>query len=284
MTAAQDLTLTTAARTLTAARYVVALVGAGISVESGIRPFRGNGGLWTEKGEPPMDGYQRFMRDPAQGWRDMLERRAANDEFSRTLAEAQPNDGHRAMAELERMGVLKHTITQNIDNLHFAAGNVSVTEIHGNRTRVRCIDCGARWPWDEFLARAADARSHSTDTSDANVAEVGGVMLRMPPECPLCAGMVKSDTVMFGEPIPREFLRECQEQTDRADCMLIVGTSAAVVPAAYFPQMVLEAGGALVEVNTEDTPFTPHAAASLRGPSGVLLPQLVDAVRAARGA
>jgi NAD-dependent deacetylase len=94
--------------------------------------------------------------------------------------------------------------------------------------------------------------------------------------------MVKSDTVMFGEPVPREFLRECQEQTDRADCMLIVGTSAAVVPAAYFPQMVLEAGGALVEVNTEDTPFTTHAAASLRGPSGVLLPQLVDAIRAAR--
>ena len=141
-----------AAEALLRARYVIALVGAGISVESGIPPFRGKGGLWTKHGEPPMDGYQRFMLDPAAGWRDMLDRRTSGDEFTRAIAAAQPNPAHHALAELERIGVLRHTITQNIDNLHFAAGSASVTEIHGNRTKVRCIDCDARWPYDEFVA------------------------------------------------------------------------------------------------------------------------------------
>lgn len=243
-----------AAEALVASAYCIALVGAGISVESGIRPFRGKGGLWTEKGEPPMDGYQRFLRDPATAWRELLARRAADDEFSRSISEAVPNEGHLAMAELERMGVLRHTITQNIDNLHFDAGSASVTEIHGNRTKVRCINCGARWRWAEF-----------------DVTEV-------PPVCPQCGGAVKSDTVMFGEPIPRAFLDECQEQAERADCMIIAGTSATVTPAAWFPQTVLERGGALIEVNTDPTPFTPHCAAVLRGPSGELLPKLVERV------
>jgi NAD-dependent deacetylase len=274
-----------AAESLIASRYCIALVGAGISVESGIRPFRGKGGLWTEKGEPPMDGYQRFMLDPAQGWRDMLARRAQSDAFSKSLSDAVPNDGHFAMAELERMGVLRHTISQNIDNLHFVAGSQAVTEIHGNRTKVRCVDCGARWTWEEFLRIAANAPDHRPAQPGAHVprddiAEVGGVMMRVPPECPQCASIVKSDTVSFGEPIPRAFLAVCQQQADRADACLIVGTSATVVPAAWFPETVLNAGGALIEINTDPTPFTPYCAAVLRGPSGELLPQLVDRLKA----
>lgn len=259
-----DVELDRAAGALTAARYTVALVGAGISVESGIRPFRGKGGLWTEKGEPPMDGYQRFMLDPAAGWRDMLTRRAAADEFSKSLSEAVPNEGHMAMADLERMGLLQHTITQNIDNLHFDAGSVSVTEIHGNRTKVRCIDCGARWPWAEFVALP------SYDTE------------RLPPACPHCRGIVKSDTVMFGEPIPFAALRECEEQSERADCFLIVGTSATVYPAASYPERVLRSGGALIEINTDPTPFSEYCAAVLRGPSGELLPRLVARIKERR--
>lgn len=254
--------IATAARVLAGARHVIALVGAGISVESGIPPFRGAGGLWTKRGEPPMDGYQRFMEDPATGWRDMLARRGGADDFAQALAGAVPNDGHFAMAELEAMGILRHTITQNIDNLHFDAGSVAVTEIHGNRTKVRCLDCGGRWRWDEI---------------DVD-------MDHLPPSCAHCRGILKSDTVMFGEPIPREALRECDEQASLADCCLIVGTSATVYPAAAYPEQVLRAGGSIVELNTDDTPFTPYAVASLRGPSGVLLPRLVDAVRAIRDA
>lgn len=280
MTDDLDQQIERAAEALVASRYAIALVGAGISVESGIPPFRGAGGLWTKHGEPPMDGYQRFMLDPAQGWRDLLDRRAANDEFSRSISAAAPNDGHRAMAELERMGLLKHTITQNVDNLHFVAGNQAVTEIHGNRTKVRCIDCGARWPWDEFLALAAARPAHTTDTRLENVADVGGVTMRLPPECLQCAGIVKSDTVMFGEQIPRAFLAECYAQAERADCCVIAGTSATVTPAAWFPEIVLNNGGTLIEVNTAPTPFSPHCAAVLRGPSGELLPRLLERVRA----
>ena len=180
------------------------------------------------------------------------------------------------------MGVLRHTISQNIDNLHFVAGSVAVTEIHGNRTKVRCVECGARWPWDEFVAIAAASTQHTTDTRPEMLAELGGVTMRMPPECPQCAGIVKSDTVMFGEPIPREFLAECYQQAELADCCIIAGTSAAVVPAAYFPEIVLRAGGTIVEVNTDDTPFTPHAAAVLRGPAGEMLPALVEALERLR--
>ncbi|MBI5289742.1 MAG: NAD-dependent protein deacylase [Chloroflexi bacterium] len=273
-----------AARVLSDARYAIALAGAGISVESGIRPFRGKGGLWTEKGEPPMDGYLRFMRDPASGWREMLARRAApgGDEFSKSLAAAEPNAAHRAMERLEELGVLRHVISQNIDDLHFRAGSVSVTEIHGNRTKVRCVECGARWVWDEFLALAAAQESHSTDRDPTNIAEMGGVMVRVPPECPQCAGIVKSDVVMFGEPIPQEFLESCQREAELADCCLIVGTSATVYPAAAFPEMVLRAGGTIVDVNTDENPFTPYASAVLRGPAGELLPPVVKAIERLR--
>jgi NAD-dependent deacetylase len=254
-----------AAEAMLASRYVIALVGAGISVESGIPPFRGKGGLWTKHGEPPMDGYERFLADPATHWRQMLARRASDDEFSQALRAARPNAAHHALAQLESMGVLQHTISQNIDDLHFEAGSVAVTEIHGNRAKVRCIECGARWLWAEFFG--ADL-------------ELPGETLAEAPACPQCGGVVKGDTVMFGEPIPREFLAECQAQAERADCVLIAGTSATVYPAAAFPEMVLRAGGTLVEVNTDETPFSRHASAMLRGPAGAMLPRLVAAVEA----
>jgi NAD-dependent deacetylase len=205
-----------------------------------------------------MDGYQRFLRDPATAWREMLARRESNDEFAIALREALPNEAHFAIARLEAIGVLKHTITQNIDNLHYIAGSVSVTEIHGNRTKLRCTGCERRWPGD-----AIDLSS-------------------LPPLCTDCDSVIKSDTVMFGEPIPPSVLRECQAQTERADCMLIAGTSATVTPAAWFPEMVLERGGALVEVNPEPTPFSRRAVASLRGPAGEMLPALAEAVAKAR--
>ncbi len=256
MTSVDAASLDAAADALYAARYAIALVGAGISVESGIPPFRGPGGLWTKHGEPPMDGYQRFLANPEGAWRDMLAHRESNDEFAVALRQAVPNEGHLALARLESIGVLKHTITQNIDNLHFDAGSVAVSEIHGNRTKLRCVDCERRRP-------AADV--------DVSV---------LPPVCPDCGGLIKGDTVMFGEPIPRSVLRECQTQAERADCILIAGTSATVTPAAWFPELVLERGGTLIEVNPDATPFSRLAVAGLRAPAGQVLPMLVAAVEA----
>lgn len=131
-----------AARLIASANYCTALVGAGISKESGIPTFRGEGGLWARQGEPPMDGYQRFLEDPRAWWLTRLAQQRNPPEFAQAIAAAEPNAGHRALVELEQRGYLKHLITQNIDNLHTIAGSRALTEVHGNRTKLRCIACG----------------------------------------------------------------------------------------------------------------------------------------------
>lgn len=240
---------------LISSRYVIAMTGAGVSVESGIPPFRGPGGLWTKHGEPPMDVYQRFLADPKGYWEERLK---APNEIVQALAQAQPNAGHSAMVELEQIGILRHLITQNIDNLHRAAGHQQVAEIHGNAQLLRCIGCSQRFG-KEAIPISLDA---------------------LPPRCPTCDGIVKADTVHFGEPIPPNVLEVCFRETRQADCMLVAGTSALVYPAASFPQMVKQHGGVLIEVNLYDTPLTPLADYSLRGPFGEILPTLVEQVRA----
>src|SRR5262245_47058937 len=129
-----DATIRRAAQLLLAAEYVTALTGAGISVESGIPPFRGPGGLWTKYGEPPMDGYQRFLQDPKKAWEERLAPTGTSQEIRETIARATPNPGHTAFVKLEEMGVLHWLITQNVDNLHRRAGSRHVLEIHGNST------------------------------------------------------------------------------------------------------------------------------------------------------
>ena len=247
-----------AASLLLRSRYAIGLTGAGISVESGIRPFRGPGGLWTEFGEPAMDGYQKFMRDPKTHWEDIMKRRSGNADFARTIGEAKPNAAHTALAELESMGVLKFLITQNIDNLHLAAGSKKVAEIHGNTQKLRCIECNERY------------------ARDAIPLDV------LPPRCPKCQGVVKSDTVMFGEPIPTDVLRICQRESMRADCMITVGTSAYVYPAAGFPLEIKRRGGTLVEVNLYESDLTPLCDVSLRGKATELMAQLVDCIKASK--
>jgi NAD-dependent deacetylase len=237
------------------ARHVIALTGAGLSVESGIPPFRGPGGLCTKHGEPPMNGYQRFLDDPKQAWRDRLEPRGPMRELWDALAAARPNPGHVALADLETLGVLKALITQNVDDLHRQAGSRRLLEIHGNATLIRCLECVARFPRAEI----------PTD--------------ELPPRCPRCGGLLKSDTVSFGEPIPPDVLMRCEQEAERADCVLVAGTSATVYPAAHFPIAVQARGGALIEVNPHPSELTPVCAVSLRTESGVALPQLVDRVR-----
>ncbi len=246
-----------AAELLAGARHALALAGAGLSRESGIPTFRGEGGLWTRFGEPPMNQYERFSADPRGWWLQRLQERARPSEFTEAISAARPNPGHLALAALEQLGVLKHIITQNVDNLHQQAGSVAVTEIHGNRTLLRCIGCGRREPARELTEE------------------------EVPPLCAVCGDIVKSDTVMFGEPIPVQALRTCEQQAQWCDVMIVVGTSGTVYPAAGYPLQVLRAGGALIEVNVEETPFTPYAAAVLHGPSGELLPKVVERVRAA---
>ncbi|MDD5190532.1 MAG: NAD-dependent deacylase [Dehalococcoidales bacterium] len=247
-----------AAKLILNSAYVLCLTGAGISVESGIRPFRGPGGLWTEFGEPPMDGYQRLLQNPKKHWEEIARRGSRDSEFVRALGEAKPNPAHLALAELEQLGILKYLITQNIDNLHLADGSYHVAEIHGNSQKLRCVRCGNRY------------------AREAISLEI------LPPQCPRCRGLIKTDTVMFGEPIPKDMLRLCQRETDKADCMIVVGTSAFVYPAAGFPLEVKQKGGILIEINPYATEISPLCDILLKGKAGEILPQLVVSIKAIR--
>ncbi|MEX1022565.1 MAG: Sir2 family NAD-dependent protein deacetylase [Dehalococcoidia bacterium] len=261
-----------AADLLAGSRRTVVLAGAGMSKESGIPTFRGDGGLWTVNGEPPLNQFETFAADPRRWWERRLAEAATPDAtgatstagFASAIDAALPNAGHRALADLEALGVVRHLITQNIDDLHRRAGQTSITEIHGNRHWMRCVHCGDRWPKAEFVV-------------DPD---------HLPPRCASdgCSGIVKSDTVMFGEPIPGEALLRSAEETRQADCFMTIGTSAVVYPAAQYPVDAVRRGLPLIEVNPEETPLSGIAAVVVRAPSGEALPAIVEAVRARRGA
>lgn len=234
-------------------KYIIALTGAGVSVESNIRPFRGPGGLWTERGEPPMDGYQKFLQDPYTYWEKRLSPKSSV--FRESLHDAKPNDGHLAVAELEKMGVLKTLITQNIDNLHLEAGNMNVLEIHGNSHYLRCVNCGLKWHRDYYE------------------------VFEIPPRCSECNGIIKSDTVMFGEPIPKVILEKCFEEARTSDCMLILGTSATVHPAATLPILTRRNGGKLIEVNIRPSELSYLCDVNIFAPFGVVMPKIVKRLK-----
>ena len=244
-----------AAELIMRSQHVVALVGAGLSSESGIPTFRGKDGIWTKFGEPTFDGWELFNRDPGKWWQEALERRNTVSDFSQAIENAQPNAGHIAMADLEAMGKLAHIITQNIDGLHRRAGSRALTEIHGNRFLARCMSCGSREPLERV----------SLD--------------RLPPLCVECGGILKNDTVMFGEPIPEDALRDCYLHASLADLFLVVGTSAVVYPAAEFPVMAKRRGAPLVEINPDATPLTPIADVVIRAPAGESLSAIVEFLR-----
>jgi NAD-dependent deacetylase len=253
---ASDEEIRVAAEMILEARYPIALTGAGMSVESGIPPFRGPGGLWTKYGEPPMNGFQRFLADPKKAWEERLSKR--NDELFKPLSVAKPNAGHVALAELEQLGVLRFVITQNVDDLHRQAGQQSLAEIHGNWTLIRCLDCNKRFHGDSISLEV------------------------LPPVCPRCGGMLKADTVSFGEPIPTDVLNQCAEHSARADLVIVAGTSATVYPAAGFALEVQQRGGTLIEVNLYDSEITRICDSSLHGGSAEVLPRLVSAVASIR--
>ena len=256
-------TIHAAARILARANYAVALTGAGLSVESGIPSFRGPGGLWTKYGQPSNLSYRVFARDPQDWWerrlRDEVTPGNPTYDLKDAVDNAAPNPGHLAIAQLETAGILQSVITQNVDDLHRRAGSRSVLEIHGNRNYLRCMGCGWRRPRAEYAI---------TD---------------VPPICADCGGVIKLDTVMFGEPIPRYTLDACFAETERCDAMLLVGTSGAVNPAAQLPVMARERGAQIIEVNPEPTQLTPFAHVVVTGPAGDLLPQIAETVRTLDG-
>ena len=259
-----------AAALIARARYVVALAGAGLSAGSGIPTYRGAGGLWTQHGTPPLLSYQEFASDPAAWWQKRLAAEVDQShpvyQMKQAVDRAVPNAGHLALAELERRGILRCVITQNVDDLQNVAGSSAVLEIHGNRNRLRCLQCGLRFHRSDFEAQLS---AHPELVEGAGLADG-------PPLCGECGGVLKLDTVMFGEPIPPDTLQACREAAEMCDCMLLVGTSGTVNPAARLPLVAQERGAALIEVNPEPTSLTPWCDVVLTGPADDILPRLLN--------
>ena len=252
--------ITRAAEDLINARYAIALTGAGISTESGIPDFRGPSGIWTR--DPAAErrayrSYERFLEDPKSWWQETLSGRGPG---LGNLWDMKPNAGHMALAELGRAGIIKCIITQNIDALHEKAGSTRVLEYHGSFMRLRCVSCGARFFREQFdieRLRKEDA---------------------LPPRCPNCKGILKSDTVSFGEPIPSDVAHESISEAESCDLMLICGTSAVVYPFASLPSIARQRSGVIIiEVNAEPTALTRDGISDylIRGKTGEILPAIV---------
>jgi NAD-dependent deacetylase len=249
-----DAVLSEVATWMREARATVVLTGAGVSTESGIPDFRGPDGIWTR--DPRAErlaniGY--YIADAAirrESWQRRLEHPAWG---------AEPNEAHRALAELDAVGRLTLLVTQNIDGLHLLAGHSPerTVEIHGSIRETACLACGDRRPMAETLDRV---RAGDPD-----------------PACDRCGGILKSATISFGQNLDPILLARAEAAASACDLFMAIGTSLSVYPVARLPELALAAGARLVIVNAEPTPLDDDASAILRGLAGEILRAIADA-------
>jgi NAD-dependent deacetylase len=208
-------------------KYMVVFTGAGISTESGLRDFRGPDGLWTRR--------DKGISTPRQDW-----------------SAARPNAGHAAIRELQEMGRLAFLISQNVDNLHLKSGirPELLAELHGNLTKVRCVEC--EFKMDRFEDQVA---------------------------CPLCGGKLVSSVVDFGQSLPARDLAESYRHSEKCDLFVVVGSSLVVYPAAGMPGVALEAGARLVIINQGKTPYDDRAHLRFFEAIGKVLPPAVERLK-----
>ena len=253
---------------------VVVLSGAGISTESGIPDYRGETGRLRRA--DPMT-YQTFVGSAAARQRYW----ARSHVGWRHIAHAAPNDGHRAVAELQRRGLVEGVITQNVDGLHQAAGARDVIELHGSLDRVRCLSCGRRTSRQELHERFAAANpgweAHAATINpdgDAVLDETQVVSFRVV-DCLFCGGVLKPDVIFFGENVPRPRVDECYALTGRGRSLLVLGSSLTVMSGFRFVRYATERGIPTAIVNRGPTRGDDHARIRLDAPLGATLTGLV---------
>ena len=232
-----------ASRLLLEARHATAFTGAGISVESGIPPFRGPGGLWSRV-DPGFIEIDYFQAHALESWQKIKEI------FYDFLGGAQPNAAHLAVAALEAAGRLKAVITQNIDGLHQEAGSGEVIEFHGNSRWLVCLAC----------QRREAVRPERLEL--------------LPPRCS-CGGLLKPDFIFFGEGIPEKALQRSYQEASQADLFLIIGSSGTIQPACQIPPLAKARGAKIIEINLHESSFTPIADVFLQGPATEIVSSLV---------
>ena len=222
----------------------VALTGAGISAESGIPTFRSRGGLWEKYDPMVYASAEMFRQDPSKYW-------LIRGEFIRNYGKYRPNPAHHALVALEKTGLLRHIITQNIDGLHKSAGSQAVTEIHGSLREIYCLKCNKA-----YLA------PHVPDGE--------------PPFCD-CGGILKPNTVLFGEQLPPDALERAYQESSTCRTMLVIGTSAVVQPAASLPYLAKQNGAVVIEINPEIALV--EADMHVQEKAGAALPLIVTALK-----
>jgi len=243
------------AAALARSEYAVVLTGAGISTESGIPDFRSAGGLWEKYDPMEVASLSTFLSEPERFW-----------SFHRPridmLADVEPNPAHLAIAELERRGVVRAVVTQNIDRLHAKAGSDPI-EVHGALDRGLCLRCETRVSMDELVARA--------DAAEDGVPRCG------------CGFPMKSGVVLFGEPLPAGAIDAAFAHAERADLMLVIGSSLLVAPVSQLPRVVLDNGGTLAILTESETPYDGVAQVRLNGKAAAQMQEALAALDAAGG-
>ncbi len=234
------------AELILSAKKIVALTGAGISVESGIPPFRGQGSLWEKIDPIEYAHINSFLKNPEKVWKGLL------IEMGEIIGKASPNDAHLGLAVLENHGLLDTIITQNVDGLHQLAGNNDVIEFHGSFAWQRCVKC-----------------HKPLETNKVDLSKI-------PPECD-CGGILRPDCVFFGEMIPEDYLWRSRKISSECDLMLVIGTSAVVQPAAMMPEIAKEKGAVIIEINPEETPLTNNITNYLlKGNAGKIMNEIIE--------
>jgi len=209
---------TEAAKIIKSSKRCVAFTGAGISVESGIPPFRGENGLWN-KYDPQTFDIQFFHSHTRQSWE------VIRDIFYELFGRIKPNMAHYALAELEANNILRSIITQNVDNLHYDAGSKTVHEFHGSLKKLECLNCRTKYKISKI---------------DLNV---------LPPLCEKCGGVLKPGVIFFGEAIPEPAQTNSFNETKKADCFILIGTTGCVAPANMIPAAAKSNGAKIIEIN-----------------------------------
>jgi NAD-dependent deacetylase len=234
---------------ISGAHRISALTGAGISVDSGIPDFRSEGGLWKRYDPHEYATLDSFMQDPTKFW-------TMGRELAETILEAKPNAAHRALATLEQKGKLAGIITQNIDNLHQVAGSKNVIELHGNYLRAYCIECKREHVGKEVHMRVAQGE--------------------IPPICEKCGGVLKSEAILFGEPLPEAPMEQAISLCRNTDLMLVVGSSLTIFPAAFLPQVAKNAGAKVILNNLDGVNKNSVADVVLKGRASEMLPLITE--------
>ncbi len=249
-----DRAILSSAEIIAKGRVVVAFTGAGISADSGIPTFRGEGGLWLRY-DPAQFTLSYLYENPRSAWELYLEI------FQKYFLSREPNEGHRALVELQDIGKLDAIITQNIDSLHERAGAKNVLKLHGDINYVKCINCNQRYLWEEIFQKIEETRS-------------------LPPLCEICGGLLKPDVVLFEDELDQKILEEAYLLMKRTDVLLIIGTSGEIWPASGLPFEAKDNGAVIIEVNYAPSNYTRTITDYfLEGRSKEILPKLTGKVK-----